>query len=44
MGLGFGVGGETVCVDNGDGGGDDDSLRFYVASTIPQMPFSKMAW
>ena len=27
-----------VWLENGDGGGDDDSLGFYVAITIPQMP------
>ena len=44
-GLGFRVGGETVRLvrlENGDGGGDDDSLRFYVAITIPQIPLSKI--
>ena len=30
MGLGFGVEGETVRLENGDGGRDDNSLRFYV--------------
>jgi hypothetical protein len=35
MGLGFGAGGETVQLENGDGHRDDDSLCFYVASTIP---------
>ena len=35
MGLGFGAGGETVWLENGDGGGDGDSLRFYVAITLP---------
>ena len=45
MGLGFGAGGETVWLENGDGGKDDDSLRFYVAITLPQMPLLKsMAW
>jgi hypothetical protein len=39
MGLGSGDGGETV---NGDGAGDGDSLRFYVAITLPQMPFSEI--
>ena len=29
-------------LENGDGGGDDDSLSFYVASTIPQMPLSEI--
>ena len=28
--------------ENGDGGGDDDSLRFYVAITLPQMPMSEI--
>ena len=42
MGLGFGAGGETVRVENGDGGGDDDSLRFYVAITLPQMTLSEI--
>jgi hypothetical protein len=36
--LGFGAGGEMVRLENGDGDGDCDSLRFYVASTKPQMP------
>ena len=42
MGLGFGAGGETVQLENGDGGGDGDSLRFYVAITLPQMPLSEI--
>jgi hypothetical protein len=42
MGLGFGARGETVRQVNGDGGGDDNSLDIYVASTIPQMPLSEM--
>ena len=42
MGLGFGARGETVWVENGDGGRDDDSLCFYVAITLPQMPLSKI--
>ena len=25
-----------------DGGGDGDSLRFFVAITVPQMPLSKI--
>ena len=29
-------------LDDGDGGGDGDSLRFYVAITVPQMPLSKI--
>ena len=35
MGLGFGARGETVRLENGDGGGDGDSLCFYVAITLP---------
>ena len=35
MGLGFRAGGETVQLENGDGGEDNDSLRFYVAITLP---------
>jgi hypothetical protein len=31
MGLGFEAGGETVRVENGDKGGDRDSLCFYMA-------------
>ena len=42
MGLGFEAGGETVQLENGDGGGDSDSLRFYVAITLPQMPLSEI--
>ena len=42
MGLGFGAGGETVRLENGDGGRDGDSLRFYVAITLPQMPLSEI--
>ena len=42
MGLGFGAEGETVRVENGDGGRDDDSLRFYVAIILPQMPLSEI--
>ena len=38
MGLGFGAGGETVRVENGDGGGDSDSLRFYVAIHYHNFP------
>ena len=44
-GLGFGAGGETVRLvrlENGDGGRDDDSLCFYVAITIPQIPLSEI--
>ena len=36
MGLGFGAGGEMVRLENGDGGGDDDSLCFYVSITLSQ--------
>ena len=42
MGLGFGARGEMVRVENGDSGGDGDSLRFYVAITLPQMPLSEI--
>ena len=35
MGLGFGAGGETMQLENGDRGGDGDSLCFYVAITLP---------
>ena len=42
MGLGFGAGGEMVWLKNRDGGGDGDSLRFYVAITLPQMPLSEI--
>jgi hypothetical protein len=42
MGLGFRAGGETVRLEDGDGGGDSDSLRFYVATTVLQMPLSKI--
>ena len=42
MGLGFGARGETVWVENGDGGGDGDSLCFYVSITLPQMPLSEI--
>jgi len=31
-----------VQLENGDGGRDDDSLRFYVAIIIPQIPLSKI--
>ena len=31
-----------VWLKNGDGGGDDDFLRFYVAITISQIPLSKI--
>ena len=33
---------KLVRLENGDGGRDDDSLRFYVAITIPQIPLSKI--
>ena len=42
MGLGFGARGETVWLENGDRSGDDDSLCFYVAITLPPMPLSKI--
>ena len=42
MGLGFGARGEMVRVENGDGGKDYDSLCFYVAVTLPQMPLSEI--
>ena len=42
MGLGFRAGGETVRVENGDGGRHGDSLCFYVAITLPQMSLSKI--
>ena len=42
MGLGFGARGETVWLENGDGGGDGDSLHFYVAISLPQMPLSEI--
>ena len=42
MGLGFGARGETVRVENGDGGGDDDSLCLFVAITLPQIPLSEI--
>ena len=42
MGLGFGARGETVRLENGDGGGDGDSLHFYVAISLPQMPLSEI--
>ena len=29
-------------MEDGDGGKDDDSLRFYVAIIVPQMPLSKI--
>ena len=33
---------QLVQLENRDGGEDDDSLRFYVAITIPQIPLSKI--
>jgi hypothetical protein len=42
MELGFGARGESMRLENADGGGDDDSLCFYVAITLPQMPLSKI--
>ena len=42
MGLRFRAGGEPVQLENGDGGRDGDSLRFYMAITLPQMPLSKI--
>ena len=42
MGLGFGAGGEMVRLENGDRGGDNDSLRFYVAIILAQMPLSEI--
>ena len=42
MGLRFGARGEMVRLENGDGGRDGDSLRFYVAITLPQIPLSKI--
>jgi hypothetical protein len=42
MGLGFRAKGEMVRLGNGDGGGDGDSLHFYVAITLPQMPLSEI--
>jgi hypothetical protein len=42
MGLGFGAREEMVRLENGDGGRDVDSLRFYVAITLPQMPLSEI--
>ena len=29
-------------LENGDGGGESDSLHFYVAITLPQMPLSEI--
>ena len=31
-----------VQLENGDGGRDDDTLRFYVAIIIPQIPLSEI--
>ena len=42
MGLGFGAGGETLWLENGDGGRDGDSLRFYVAIILQKMPLSEI--
>ena len=42
MGLGFGARGDMVWLENGDGGEDGDSLRFYVTITLPQMPLSEI--
>ena len=42
MGLEFGARGEMVRLENGDGGGDADSLRFYVAITLPQITLSEI--
>ena len=42
MGLGFGARGETVQLETRDGGGDGDSLHFFVAITLPQMPLSEI--
>jgi hypothetical protein len=42
MGVGFRAGGEMVQLENGDGGRDDDTLRFNVAITLPQMPLSEI--
>ena len=33
---------QLVRLENGDGGREDDSLRFYVAITIPQIPLSEI--
>jgi len=38
MGLGFGARGEAIRLENRDGSGDDNSMCFYVAITLPQMP------
>ena len=42
MRLEFRAGGEMVRLENRDGDGDGDSLCFYVAITLPQMPLSKI--
>ena len=42
MGLQFETGGEMVRLENGDGGGYSDSLRFYVAIILAQMPLSEI--
>jgi hypothetical protein len=41
-GHGSRSGGEMVQLENGDRGGDGDSLRFYVAITLPQMPLAEI--
>ena len=33
---------QLVWLENGDGGGDDDSLHFYVAITMSQIPLSEI--
>ena len=42
MGLGFGARGGMVRLENGVRDRDDDSLRFYVAITLPQIPLSEI--
>ena len=42
IGLGFGAGGEMVVAGGRGGSRDGDSLRFYVAITVPQMSLSKI--
>jgi len=44
MVLGFGARGETVRLENGNGDedGDGDSLLFYVAIILSQMPLSEI--
>jgi hypothetical protein len=42
-GLGFGAGRfEMVWLENGDGGGEGNPLRFYAAITIPEMPLCEV--